>query len=205
MTALAALLVALHPAPPLAAQKQSIGLLTASLAGQSVAVLPITMVVVQPGLPEGVVRPDPMARLRWADSLVGAALAERAPEVDWTLPDQLRRVARRNPGLVRDPDHMGQAVMRASSLKTVPDPLRSGLRSLSAVTGGRYVFIPAAVIVSPPPGGEAGVRVDIVAVLADTRTAQVVWRTTAPGVGATATEALLAATALMLPVETQSP
>lgn len=35
-----------------------------------------------------------------------------------------------------DPNQMGQSVMRAWSMATVPDPLRSNLRKLLAAAGG---------------------------------------------------------------------
>jgi len=174
-------------------------LMTAALAGAAVIVVPSTMVVADPGLPAGTLPAGRALVLAWADSVVGAALQERAPEVNWVLPPELRRVARRSVGLVADPDQMGQAVLRQSSLRTVPDPLRGYLRNLMAVAGGgRHAFVPAAVVVAPAPGG--GVRVVLSAVLADGRSGAISWRTEVEGAGDTASSALAAALAVILPV-----
>lgn len=174
-------------------------LMTAALAGASVIVVPITMVVAEPGLPAGTLPADRPVLLAWADSLVGAVLQERAPEVRWVLPAELRRVARRSVGLVADPDQMGQAVLRQPSLETVPDPLRGYLRNLMAVAGGgRHALVPAAIIVSPAATG--GVRVLLSAVLADGRSGAVLWRTEVEGSGETPALALSAALAVILPI-----
>lgn len=175
-------------------------LMTAALAGASVIVPPLTMVVVEPGVPEGLLPAERAALLAWGDSLVGHLMTERAPEVQWVLAPELRRVARRAPGVVADPDQMGQAVLRSSSLRSVPDPLRGYLRNLMAIAGGgRYAFIPAAVVVTAgPEAGQVGVRVS--AVLADGRSGAILWRAEAAGQGPTPAAALTAAFALIFPV-----
>lgn len=192
---LAAPFQAQKPEPPKA-------LVTAGLAGQGVALLPVTMVVTDPRLPSGAGLGSRAVLLSWADSLIGEAFQERAPEVQWVLPPELRRLARRSPGLVRDPDRMGQAIMR-SNYKEVPDPLRSHLRQLMAVAGGRFAFIPAAVYLGP--AGAESLMVELGAVLADARTGRVVWRSRAVGQGETASHALRAALATILPVESSIP
>ena len=93
---------------------------------------------------------DRRAALLWADSLIGDAFTGRAPEVRWVLPAELRKVARRSPGIVGDPDQMGQATLRSPKLREVPDPLRSSLRNLMAVVGGRAVDGPRLDRVRPP-------------------------------------------------------
>lgn len=188
-------------AAPAPAQKAPVPqpLMTAALAGTAVIVVPSTMVVADPGLPAGSLPSERSQALAWADSVVAAALQERAPEVTWVLPAELRRVARRSVGLVADPDQMGQAVLRQTSLRTVPDPLRSHLRNLMAVAGGgRHAFVPAAVVVAPAQGG--GVRVVLSAVLADGRSGAISWRTEAEATGDTPSVALAAALAAILPV-----
>lgn len=175
-------------------------LMTAALAGAAVIVPPLTMVVVEPRVPAGTLPADRAGLLAWGDSLVGHLIAERAPEVQWVLAPELRRVARRAPGVLADPDQMGQAVLRAASLKSVPDPLRGYLRNLMAVAGGgRYAFVPAAVVLSAAP--EAGqVTARVAAVLADGRSGAILWRTEASGSGPTPAAALAAAFALIFPV-----
>ncbi len=175
-------------------------LMTAALAGAPVIVPPLTMVLADPGMPSGILPADRTALVAWADSLVGALLLERAPEVRWVLPPELRRVASRAPGVVPDPDQMGQAVLRQESLRTVPDPLRGYLRNLMALAGGgRHAFVPAAVVWS---GGEVPgeVAVRVAVVLADGRSGAILWRTTAAASGPTPGAALAAAFAQIFPV-----
>ena len=93
---------------------------------------------------------------------------------------------------------VGQAVMRGERLETVPDPLRSNLRTLMALAGGRYAFIPASVEYGRDEEGAS--RVTLVAVLADTRTGAVAWRSkNAVGTGARPADALKAAVVTFLP------
>jgi hypothetical protein len=183
------------PAAPVA-----VALSTAGLAGQVVAVLPLTMVVSDPKLPGGT---GPAARatlLKWADSSFSDVLLERAPEVQWVLPAALRKAATRSGGLIPSPDKMGQSVMRSPGFKDMPDPLRSYVRQLVALAGGaRYALIPAAMWITPTAGDS--LRVDLSAVLTDARIGRVMWRTFASGSGETVAEAYRAALATILPVE----
>lgn len=173
-------------------------LMTAALAGARVIVPPVTMVVVDPATPGAGSLPA-QVRNRWADSLVSDALANRAPEVDWVFADELRRVARRAPGVAADPDQMGQAVLRQPGFRTVPDPLRSHLRTLMGLAGGgRHAFVPAAVLLQPAPAG--GVEALLVAVLADGRSGAVLWRSNARGEGTDPASAVAQALAQILPI-----
>jgi len=182
----------------------ALALATAGLAGQGVAVLPLTMVVGDPRVP-GTSGPAARAKLvQWADSLLGDALAERAPEVTWMLPPELRRIAKRAVGMLPSPDRMGQSVMRSASLKEVPDPLRSYLRQLLALSGGsRYALIPAALYLTPASGDSLTVQLS--AILTDGRVGRVVWRTLAAGTGETADAAFRAALATMFPPDPSAP
>jgi hypothetical protein len=114
-------------------------LATGALAGQTIAVLPLTLLVADPVLESDSsytrYRERRAALLR-ADSLMGEGLQARGPEVSWVLPPQLRKIARRSAGFVEDPDEMGQAVLRSPGMEKVPDPLRSSLRGLVALVGG---------------------------------------------------------------------
>jgi crotonobetainyl-CoA:carnitine CoA-transferase CaiB-like acyl-CoA transferase len=93
---------------------------------------------------------------------------------------------------------MGQGIMRAHDLHDVPDPLRSSLRSLLAVAGGRYAFIPAAIAFTPDSVGQ---RVDASLVLADVRLGTVLWRTIAYASGETPERALVNALEATFPYE----
>ncbi len=141
---------------------------------------------------------DHRSALLRADSLVGEGLQTRGPEVNWVLPRELRKMARRAAGFVSDPDQMGQAILRAPNLTVVPDPLRSSLRSLMAVAGGRLALVPAALGFGPEPDGR--IRADLSLVVADSRTGKVIWRSLALGRGKSPDEALNAAIAAVLPV-----
>ena len=198
--------VSLALVTPLIAQVPAAPVPTASLAGQSVAVIPITLVVADPTLQSDTLYArfqDRRATLLWTDSLIGDAFVGRAPEVNWILPPRLRKVARRAPGLVGDPDQMGQAIMRAPNLRTIPDPLRSNLRSLVALTDARIVMIPAALGFTRDTVGK--VHADLSLVAGDARSGKVLWRTQALGSGATPFAALQAALTAVLPLNAMGP
>ncbi len=170
-------------------------LAVAPLAGQTIPVLPITMLIAEPPTDE-YLPGDRAERLAWVDSLVGEMLLEHGPEVTWVLPPELRRVAARAPNMMPEPDRMGQAVMRAPNLDRIPDPLRSYLRALSAMTNARLVMIPAAARLAPDSGA---VRAELVLLLADSRSGAVVWRSHPTVLGDTPRAALRAAMAHILP------
>ncbi|MBA3345937.1 MAG: hypothetical protein H0T44_11700 [Gemmatimonadales bacterium] len=191
-------------AGPLAAQRQKLPVSPSvpaeALAGQSVAVMPLTLVAAEPALEsDSAYAPyrDRRTTLLLADSLIGEALTGRAPEVQWVLPPTLRKLARRSPGIVGDPDQMGQAALRAP-MKDIPDPLRSSLRKLVAVAGGRVAMVPAALAFGR--GSDGRIRADLTLVAADTRAGKVLWRSVAIGTGATPREALQAALTGALPL-----
>ena len=176
-------------------------LATGQLAGQTIAVLPLTLLVADPALESDSVyaryRERRSALLR-ADSLIGEEIQARSPEVNWVLPPQLRKVARRSAGFVEDPDQMGQAVLRSPGFTKVPDPLRSSLRGLVALVDGRFALVPASLGFGPEPNGQ--IRADLTLVLADARSGKVLWRSLAYGRGASPDQALDAAVAAVLPV-----
>jgi hypothetical protein len=119
--------------------------------------------------------------------------------VRWVLPAELRRVARRSPGVAADPDQMGQAILRQPSLRTVPDPLRSHLRTLMALAGGgRHAFVPAAVLLESDLSG--AFRARIIAVLADGRSGAILWRTESRSDGPDPSTALRHALATIFPL-----
>lgn len=180
----------------MAAQKDAPALAVSGIAGQAVPILPVTYLLADPPVDEHLPA-GRAAQLAWADSIVGAQFEARGPEVQWVLADALRAVARRAPGTVTDPDRMGQAVMRASSLDRTPDPLRGYLRQLSAMTDARLVMIPAAVRFAADSAG--AIRAETVLVLVDTRNGGVVWRSQPAATAATAAAALAATIAHVLP------
>ena len=176
----------------------AIPLPTFSLSGQPVSVVPLEMIVVASDtLDTLAILQDHEHALRWADSLIGLALIERAPEIKWVLPPELRKKALRAPGVMTDPDRMGQSIMRNSNMKDTPDPLRSYLRSMTAVVGGDFALIPAAVMMEAVP--DTGLRVYLAMVMTNTRTGEVVYRTVAVGLGSNPTRALKSAMLTVIP------
>jgi hypothetical protein len=170
------------------------------LAGQKIGLLPLTLVVADPALESDTVYArykDRRAALLRADSLLGEGFQSRGPEVNWILPAQLRKIARRSAGVVDDPDNMGQAILRSPKMTKVPDPLRSSLRGLMALADGRMAMVPASLGFGPEPNGQ--IRADLTLVLADTRSGKVLWRSLAYGRGASPDQALNAAVAAVLP------
>lgn len=183
-----------HKAPEPPKPLPAPALLLAPLAGQPIAILPASFVIRDgevPGIPAG-----RAAELAWVDSLVGEALQERGPEAKWLDATEVRRVARRAPGIVTDPDQMGQAVMRFEGFKKVPDPLFGNLRALVALTNSRFVMIPAAFRFAMTPDG---VKVEATLVLIDARSGQIPWRSSPVVTAPTAAAAVAAVIARVLP------
>ena len=78
---------------PLAAQQDAtLPVPAEALAGQEVAVMPLTLVATDPAfLSDTLFAPyrDRRTTLTWADSVIGDAFVGRAPEVRWVLPPEL--------------------------------------------------------------------------------------------------------------------
>ena len=176
---------------------------TAGIAAQPVGVLPLTLVAAEDSLQWEALLGERRAALARCDSIIGALLKARAPEVTWILPDDLRRVARRAPGIAPAPDQMGSAILfhpTKQQPEMVPDPLRTELRTLAALAGGgRYALVPAGLTyrrATVPGGGPGGVgaqhaaplpravaTAELTVVLVDVRTGRVGFRTVARGEG----------------------
>jgi hypothetical protein len=192
--------------PPAQTGPQVLPVPTEALVGQNVALMPITLIAPDPALhADTIYAPyrDRRTALLWADSLIGDAFTGRAPEVHWVLPAELRKVARRSPGIVGDPDQMGQAALRSPKLRDVPDPLRSSLRNLMAVVGGRVAMVPASIGFGRQADGL--IRADLALAAADTRSGKILWRSLATGSGGNPREALDAALAAVLPLDAGGP
>jgi hypothetical protein len=190
-------------AAPLTAQQAPVPPVpTQAFGAQDVAVMPITMVVVDPTVEADTVfnaLRDRRTTLTWADSIIGSALTNRAPEVKWVLPPRLRKLARRAPGLVDDPDQMGQAMLRSPRLRELPDQLQTSLRNLMSLVNGRVVFVPAAIGYSRDPNGQVQAQLSLAA--ADVRSGRILWRSVPTGAGSTPAAALGAALASVLPLD----
>lgn len=158
--------------PPQAAPLPTVG-----LAGQPVTVYPLTLVATDRLLGWGDQVGPRQDALHRADSLLAVFLTERAPEVSWVLPEELRRAAARAPGMLSNPDQMGTAILRAGDSRRLPDPLRSQMRTLTGVTGDRYALVPASLVFLV--GDAAAGRAELTIAIADVRTGLIQWRTTA--------------------------
>ena len=181
-----------HRADQTAGPKPTAPLPTATLAGQQVSLFPLTLLAAEDSLHWEAQLADRHATLGRADSIIGALIKARAPEVTWVLPEELRRAARRAPSVATDPDQMGTALLRVENVEIVPDPLRSQLRTLAAIAGGRYALIPAALLYRRTVGrSDSGTvhptspvaTAELSVVMVDVRLGRVGWRTVARGGG----------------------
>ncbi len=204
-----------HHVDQTAGPKPTTPLPTAGLAGQQVSLFPLTLIAAEDSLHWDVRLGDRHAALAKADSVIGTVIKARAPEVTWVLPEELRRVARRAPSVATDPEQMSTALLRAENIVAVPDPLRSQLRTLVAIAGGRYALIPAALLYhrtlgpsdsltatprpTTPAGGGGGATAELIVVMVDVRLGRVGWRTIARGEGDDPWSALTRAVKSMTP------
>jgi len=115
------------------------------------------------------------------DDEIAAALADRGVTRGWVLPAQVERTARRNPTFASDPHALAVEPILPTAKAfdfELPDPLRSQLRAITALTeGARYVLVPVearferATPSGPADSGRAVLRLAIV----DTRLARLAW------------------------------
>jgi hypothetical protein len=170
---------------------------TASLAGERVALYPLTLVAAEDSLKWDTLITNRRATLTHADSIIVGLTMARAPEVDWIPPDTLRKAARRGVGIATDPDKMGSAVLRDDRIDLVPSPLSTQLRALTALADSRFALVPAALVYKhKKPTPEAPLLIataELSISMVDVRKNQVVWRTVARGDGADPWTALTAA------------
>ena len=163
---------------------------TAGVAAQQVGITPLTLIVAEDSLHWQALLGERRAALARGDSVIGTLLKTRAPEVTWLLPDELRRAARRAPGIAPDPDQMGTALLLRGGGREemVRDPLRSELRTLAALVGaggGRFMLVPAGLVfrrTGGPPARPSGTA-ELTVVMVDVRTGRVGFRTVARGEG----------------------
>lgn len=158
---------------------------TAGIAGARVPVLPLTLIAAEDSLGWQATLGNRTVALAAADSIIGSLIKARSPEVNWVLPDELRREARRSPSIATNPDQMGTALLRAERMEMMPDPLRSEMRTLVALADARYALVPAALIYRRMAGSTDGrmATAELTMVLVDGRLGRIGWRTIARGDG----------------------
>jgi hypothetical protein len=174
-----------------------------ALAGQIVAVVPITFIGADSSLKGDSALAlywNRTAGLRHFDSLFGNYLTGVLLETKWVLPPELRKLNVRSSGYFPDPDLMGQGAMRNPAIKKkVPEPLESKLRAISGVTNARVIIIPAGVVFDRDSTGMLLAKVSVV--LVDPRLGDIKYRTITTGKGVTPDAALRSAFAIMVPPE----
>lgn len=162
------------------------------LAGQRVMLMPVTLALADEALGWRSQLGDRRATLGAADSTLAALLTERAPEVTWVLPPELRRAVQLSAGMAGDPGQFPTSVLRHDDVAEVPDPLRSQLRNLAAVARSRFALVPAALIWVPADTtaaaravvlGAGPATAELTFVMVDTRLGHVLFRTVARGGG----------------------
>lgn len=158
---------------------------TATIASAKVPILPLTLIAAEDTLGWRDELGNRQAALATADSVIGTLITTRSPEVNWVLPDELRREARRSPTIAANPDQMGTSLLRADKLEMVPDPLRAELRTLVALANARYALVPAALVYRRTTGSTNPrmATAELSIVLVDARLGRIGWRTVARGEG----------------------
>jgi hypothetical protein len=163
-----------------------------AIAGQRVILLPPTLALADETLGWQGQFADRSGTLGRIDSLIGALLTERTPEVTWVRSAELRRAVQLSAGMAGDPGQLPLAILRNEEILEVPDPLRSQLRNLAAVARARFVLAPAALVwvtadtaaaVRAVVQGSGAGTAELTLVLVDTRMGSVVYRTVARGAG----------------------
>lgn len=155
-------------------------------------VLPITLAIADEKLGWEGRFAERGAALHEADSILAALLTERAPEVTWVLPAELRRAVRLSAGMAGDPAQFPTAALRHETVDQYAEPLRTQLRNLAAVSRARFGLVPAALVWVPTDtaaavravvsGGGSGTA-QLSLVIVDARLGRVAFRTVARGGG----------------------
>lgn len=101
-------------------------------------------------------------------------LAERGAGVRWALPERLREVLARSPGLGIDITSLDVAVFRQAQVNRVGDPLFGDLVRLGALVNARFALIPIAAGYRPGADGQPG-RIELAATIIDCTDGRVHW------------------------------
>ena len=101
-------------------------------------------------------------------------LAERGAAVRWVLPERLREVLARSPGLGIDITNLDVAAFRYAQVQRVGDPLFGDLVRLGALVNARFALIPAFAGYRPGADGEPG-RLELAAIVIDCTDGRVHW------------------------------
>ncbi len=144
------------PAPPVAGEGTGP---RPDLRGASVMVFPIQAIRGLPGM---------------VDAELVFALTARGEEVDWMVPDELREIVRRSPGLDVPLEGLPVGVFLRTVVDRIGDPIYGVLRRLTALTDVTIAVIPVIARYRPGPSPQDGAAEIAVAVL-NARTGRVIW------------------------------
>ncbi|HSR43585.1 MAG TPA: hypothetical protein VLL48_15465, partial [Longimicrobiales bacterium] len=145
-------------APPTAGHVQGA---PPDLRGHSVMLLPVQAAA---GISSGI---QPEAEIAFA-------LRERAPQVRWILPDELRSDLARAPALGVPLENLPVGIFLQAEVQRVGDPLYGHLRRIAGLSGADVALIPVAVRHRPASPQQPG-AVEIAAALVSARTGHVFW------------------------------
>jgi hypothetical protein len=174
-----------------------------ALAGQTVAVLPLTSLLRDSTIASDTTLGPWGARatgIKRFDSLFGGFLQDNIVDTKWVMPEDLRKMSKRSAGYLPDPDFIGHAALWNPRIeKKVPDPVQSRLRSVAAVSGARSILIPVGARLARDTAGLLTAQVGLVIV--DARIGDIRWRTYTTGRGPTPDAAVRSALMASLPVD----
>jgi hypothetical protein len=191
------------PAPnPQAVPEPTRPLPLAALASVKVPVLPLGVLAFDDSLRWVTTHADLIAARVAVDSILGNLLQDRAHEVTWILPEELRRQAHRSPTFAKNPDQMGTVILRGSKVGDfLPDPLRSDLRALVAIADARHALVPVQLVYRRMAGSADGRMgtAELTVVIVDARLGQVGFKTVARGDGTDPWTALTRAVKALTP------
>lgn len=108
------------------------------------------------------------------DLEIAFALEGRSQQVEWVLPEEMRTVLARSPGVQVGIDALPVGAFLRAEVERVGDPLYGQLRRLSALTGAELALIPVEVRYRDATAERPG-AVEIAATLLTTRTGRVYW------------------------------
>jgi hypothetical protein len=151
----------------------------AALASTGAVMTPTFAVRVSPRLDWTAPIADAREIMRWFDSDVAAALAERGLQHGWVLASDLAASYKRNPTYAADPYALAEEPLRAAGFTAgtrLPEPLASQLRTMIALhEGARMVLLPVELSFEPAENAPKAARGSLKIVLVDPRFSEVLW------------------------------
>ncbi len=116
------------------------------------------------------------------DAELAFGLQDRGPGVDWVLPDEVRKILARSPGLRVPLDALPVGVFLRAQVRRVGDPLYGDLRRLGALTDATAAFLPVQAR-GRAATDSVGAGVEITAALVEIDSGVVLWEGVVEGLG----------------------